>query len=192
MYSGNNPIALKSQQWLAETLLELMETKPYTEISIKDICNHADLSRQTFYNFFESKEELFRFLLRSSYEDKLNSFDRILTSNEAVVAFITTVSENHKLVDAIAKNNLGNLVADEIFNSITHFLSRFVPNIDTNKDYAYHIVLLSGALTHFLLYYAKQNDDISEKELTRILESFLSGKLFRLIKTLRKYKKYNP
>ena len=32
MYEGNNPTALKSQQWLADTLLDLMEQKPYEEI----------------------------------------------------------------------------------------------------------------------------------------------------------------
>ena len=43
MYNGNNPTALKSQQWLTQTLLELMEEKPYEEISIRDICKKADL-----------------------------------------------------------------------------------------------------------------------------------------------------
>ena len=53
MYNGNNPTAIKSQRWLTETLLELMEEMPYDDISIMDICKKADLSRQTFYNYFD-------------------------------------------------------------------------------------------------------------------------------------------
>ncbi len=189
MYSGNNPTAIKSQQWLAETLLNLMEEKPYVDISIKDICVNADLSRQTFYNYFDSKEELFRFLLRSSYEEKLNSFDSIPQAKEAISAFVSTMRDNPKLVDAIVKNNMGNIVADEIFNGISRFLYKFMPNFKDHPDFSCYIVLLSGALTHFLLYYARNCSDMPEKKVTRILETFLSGKVFRLLRASKYIKK---
>lgn len=189
MYDGNNPTALKSQQWLTENLLDLMEEKPYTEISIMDICKKADLSRQTFYNYFDSKDELFRFLLRSTYEEKLLSLDTIPSSNEAISTFVTTMKDNSRLVSAIVKNNMGNLVSDEIFKSITKFLNKFIPNFESQPHFAYHIVLLSGALTHFLTYYARNNCELSEKEMTKILETFLSGKIFKLLRASKYIKK---
>ena len=189
MYDGNNPTALKSQKWLTENLLDLMEEKPYTEISIMDICSKADLSRQTFYNYFDSKDELFRFMLRSTYEEKLLSLDSIPSSNEAISTFVTTMKENPRMVSAIVKNNMGNLVSDEIFMSITKFLNKFIPNFESQPHFAYHIVLLSGALTHFLTYYARNNSDLSEEEMTRILETFLSGKIFKLLRASKYIKK---
>lgn len=189
MYSGHNPSALKSQQWLTETLLELMEEKSYADISIMDICKKADLSRQTFYNYFESKDDLFRFLLRSTYEEKLNSLTEIPSSNEAISAFVSIVRDHPRMVNAIVKNNMGNLVSDEIFNAITSFLNRFIPDFDHQPDFEYHVVLLSGALTHFMLYYARNNKELSEKEMTKILETFLSGKIFKLLKASKYLKK---
>ncbi len=189
MYDGNNPTALKSQQWLMENLLELMEEKPYNDISIMDICKKADLSRQTFYNYFESKDELFRYLLRSTYEEKLMSLDAIPSSNEAITTFVTTMKDNPRLVSAIVKNNMGNLVSDEIFKSITRFLNKFIPNFENQPYFSYHIVLLSGALTHFLTYYARNNKELSEKEMTRILETFLSGKIFKLLRASKYIKR---
>ena len=189
MYNGNNPTALKSQQWLTQTLLELMEEKPYVDISIMDICKKADLSRQTFYNYFESKDDLFRYLLRSTYDKKLDSLTEIPSSDEAISAFVSVVRENPRMVNAIVKNNMGNLVSDEIFNAITQFLNRFIPNFENQPDFAYHVVLLSGALTHFMLYYARNNKDLSEKEMTKILETFLSGKIFKLIRASKYLKK---
>ncbi len=182
MYSGNNPTAIKSQQWLAETLLNLMEEKPYADISIKDICISADLSRQTFYNYFDSKDELFRFLLRSTYIEKINSFDSIPQSKEAISAFVSTMRDNPRLVDVIVKNNMGNIVSDEIFKAISQFLYKFIPNFKDHPDFSCYIVLLSGALTHFLLYYARNCSDMSEKKMTKILETFLSGKVFKLLR----------
>ena len=189
MYYGNNPTAIKSQKWFTETLLCLMEEKSYADISIMDICKKADLSRQTFYNYFESKDDLFRFLLRNTYEEKLNSFNEIPSSNEAISSFVAIVRENPRMVNAIVKNNMGNLVSDEIFNAITHFLNRFIPNFDNQPDFKYHIVLLSGALTHFMLYYARNNKELSEKEMTKILETFLSGKIFNLLRASKYLKK---
>ena len=189
MYSGNNPTAIKSQQWLTETLLELMEEKPYVEISIMDICKKADLSRQTFYNYFESKDDLFRFLLRSMYTEKLNALTEIPSSDEAISAFVSVVRDNPRMVNAIVKNNMGNLVSDEIFNAITSFLNSFIPDFEHQPDFSYHVVLLSGALTHFMLYYAKNNKELSEKEMTKILETFLSGKIFKLLRASKYLKK---
>ncbi len=189
MYEGNNPTALKSQQWLTETLLDLMEEKPYEEISIIDICKKAELSRQTFYNYFESKDELFRYLLRSTYEDKLRSFKTIPSSDEAISAFVSTIKNNPRLVSAIVKNNMGNLVSDEIFKSITRFLNTFIPTFESQPNFACYVVLLSGALTHFITYNAKNNSEMSEKEMTKILETFLSGKVFKLLRASKYIKK---
>lgn len=189
MYDGNNPTAIKSQQWLTETLLDLMEEKSYADISIMDICKRADLSRQTFYNYFDSKDDLFRFLLRSTYGESLNSLKEIPSSIEAISLFVNTVRDNPRLVSAVVKNNMGNLVSDEIFNAITQFLNRFIPNFENQPDFAYHVVLLSGALTHFMLYYARNNNEMSEKEMTRILETFLSGKIFKLLRASKYIKK---
>ena len=189
MYSGNNPTALKSQQWLTDTLLVLMEEKAYEDISIMDICKKADLSRQTFYNYFETKDELFRYMLRSSYNEKLNSMTEIPSSDEAISAFVSIVRENPRMVKAIVKNNMGNLVSDEIFNAITTFLNNFIPDFDNQPDFSYHVILLSGALTHFMLYYARNNKELSEKEMTKILETFLSGKIFKLLRASKYLKK---
>ena len=189
MYDGNNPTALKSQQWLTENLLDLMEEKPYEEISIMDICKKADLSRQTFYNYFESKEELFRYLLRSTYDSKLNSLETIPTSKDAISIFVNTAKENDRLVSAIVKNNMGNIVSDEIFQSITRFLNKFIPNFSNQQHFNYYVVLLSGSLTHFMKYYARNNREMSELEMTHILESFLSGKVFRLLRASKYIKK---
>lgn len=189
MYSGNNPTALKSQQWLTDTLLVLMEEKAYEDISIMDICKKADLSRQTFYNYFETKDELFRYMLRSLYNEKLNSMTEIPSSDEAISAFVSIVRENPRMVKAIVKNNMGNLVSDEIFNAITTFLNNFIPDFDNQPDFSYHVILLSGALTHFMLYYARNNKELSEKEMTKILETFLSGKIFKLLRASKYIKK---
>lgn len=45
-------------EWLRDALIELNKTHDFDDISITDICKAADVSRYTFYNHYESKEEL--------------------------------------------------------------------------------------------------------------------------------------
>lgn len=74
MYSTQNPIAKQSQQWLVIALLDLMDEKTYTSISVKEISKKADLNRSTFYRNFNSKEELLNYhldILMQEYIDKL-------------------------------------------------------------------------------------------------------------------------
>lgn len=65
MYCGNNKTALASQRQIAEAMLRLLDEQPYGDISVSAICKQADVSRQTFYSLFQSKENVITFALRN-------------------------------------------------------------------------------------------------------------------------------
>ena len=69
--AATNPLALRSQEWLANALLALMEEKEFKDISIKEIAARADLSRRTFYRVFETKEDPLIWHLNTLYEEFL-------------------------------------------------------------------------------------------------------------------------
>ncbi|BDR57982.1 TetR/AcrR family transcriptional regulator [Xylocopilactobacillus apicola] len=56
--NGKQKIAEQSRVWLWESLLKLLKTSEYSEITITEIAQHADLTRKTFYNSFKNKDEL--------------------------------------------------------------------------------------------------------------------------------------
>ena len=49
MYRGTNPSALSSRRLIAEAMRQLMDARPYEEISVAAVCRLAGVSRQTFY-----------------------------------------------------------------------------------------------------------------------------------------------
>lgn len=75
MYKGNNPTAIQSQKWLKGSLFELCKTKPYKNVSIKELCTKADLSRQTFYMLFKSKEEIVELIIDDLFENAISNVD---------------------------------------------------------------------------------------------------------------------
>ena len=74
MYQGKNPTALQSQNLITEALLALMEEEPFQKITIKAVCAHAGVSRQTFYSLFENKEEVIGRRLDRLFEEYRKRF----------------------------------------------------------------------------------------------------------------------
>ena len=182
MYQGNNVTAIQSQQWLGEGLVRLMAQQSYAAITIGAICKEADLSRQTFYNVFDSKEEVLRFCLRQQYEQQFRRFagHEKITVEEIVEAFAVVVAENQNLLRLMIENHLDSILADEITKCVTWFAGRFVRKGCGADRLAYSEALLSGALGHLLVYWFRQAQPISIEQLTQLITDFLEGKLFEL------------
>ena len=51
-----NSTRVKSMQDIVRSTFELMKQKPYRDITVKEICDGAAVTRRTFYRIFQSKE----------------------------------------------------------------------------------------------------------------------------------------
>ncbi len=60
---------IQSKQAILQASIHLFSTKGFQDTSIADIMNEADLGIGTFYNYFESKEEVLKSLLNGLVED---------------------------------------------------------------------------------------------------------------------------
>ncbi len=61
----------KTQRLLREALASLIREKPYNSIVVKQILDHANVGRSTFYTHFRDKDDL----LVSCIHDMLHSVD---------------------------------------------------------------------------------------------------------------------
>ena len=182
MYEGTNPTALQSQRWLTESLLSLMKEKPYSKISVIDICKRADLSRQTFYNFFSDKEEILRYYLQSRYRSELSKYigKESLSMNEIVASFIRVLTENEEVLSYMLSNGLDLLIAEEIARCVNLFAKYFVSEKRNDDMLPFSEALLSGALGSFLVRWLKGKDKPSLDKVTALFYDFFKGELFEL------------
>lgn len=67
MYCGSNPTARFSQEQLARAMFRLLAEKSFSAISVSELCRAADISRQTFYSLFDSKESVITYTLTEYY-----------------------------------------------------------------------------------------------------------------------------
>lgn len=181
MYEGGNAKALQSQRWLAESLVALMQKQRYEKITIQQICDGAGLSRQTFYNVFDSKEEILHFYLRDSYQAKFQALSgqKTLPVEDIVSSFIAVVSDTRPALDAMIANDLSGIIFDEVGSCIALFTGRFVAEDRMDELFPYNEAMLSGAVATLLIFWLKQNHPIDVSQLTEVLKNFLQGRAFR-------------
>lgn len=180
MYQGTNLTAIQSQKWLGKSMTELMAEQPYQSITIAKLCTHTGLSRQTFYNVFDSKEEVLRYCIRSQYEGQFRKFagQTDMTIEESVEVFASIVKNCYMLQTLMIKNGLEGIVLDEISRCIALFSDYFVRQDRKDSHFPYIQALLSGAMGNLLVYWMQQEKPIPMEELTLLTREFLMESLF--------------
>lgn len=69
----------KTRQVIYETFISLMSEKEFTQISIKDIINQANISRSTFYAHYQDKYDL----LDKTIQEKLSELSELLIESKS-------------------------------------------------------------------------------------------------------------
>lgn len=181
MYNGNNPIALKSRQWLIDALISLMKEHPYSKISIKDICKKADLSRQSFYNFFNEKDDILHFCLRKYIEEKMDKLvtETMFQMNDLTSSFLEFFEENAVILQLMVNQHLEAIIAEEISVTLYKVASIVTTNSTSNLS-KYGNAFLTGALTQVLIFWFKDTQRISPEQLSELLLEILYGQYYQI------------
>lgn len=106
VYKGTNPSAKRSQEWIAKSLIVLMQDKMLEQITVKEIMESSELARQTFYQVFDSKEEVLEYYMDNLFKEYLQrcktaSIDHLCDAGKVFFEFF---HENEPFIAALAHN----------------------------------------------------------------------------------------
>ncbi|MFC7062900.1 TetR/AcrR family transcriptional regulator [Halobacillus seohaensis] len=59
---------IRSQSWIKESFLQLLESHDYEFIAVQDIMNEAQMNRVTFYRHFEGKDHLLQTIVNELFD----------------------------------------------------------------------------------------------------------------------------
>lgn len=108
--NGKQRIAEQSRQWLIDAFFELLKTKPYSGITVKDISEKAQLSRRTFYRSFKDKEQLLDYYGDKTVHSYLDKLSTISTNNmsfeQVLTVFFTFWYTQRSEIRSLIKQNL--------------------------------------------------------------------------------------
>ena len=188
MYCGHNKIALASQRQISQALYELMLEKRFAEISISEICRRADVSRQTFYKLYESKENiLLDYLDGKGYAPEAeplspeeNSGTEACSSGRdfCLKSFCCEYSrylvEKRELLRLLAENNITHLLTDSMYRSMVS-CPYFLPDLSPEKR-LYTAGFIAGGFTGIAVTYVGRDTEDSaaflEEEILDLFHGF--------------------
>lgn len=128
-YKTDNPVAVKSQQWLLDALIGLMHEKPYHKITVKEIAQRAGVDRSTFYRNFDTKEDVLNQYinqLAEEYIQRLQLIDR-LSMDKVINVFINLCKDKLDFFITLRSNGLSNFVL-ESFNEQLPYVQEVMAN----------------------------------------------------------------
>lgn len=172
MATKNNRRTHITKLLLKTSLIELMHKKSITQITIKEICEQADLNRSTFYLHYTDQFALLHDIeneIISTTFKYLQDAGSNLDTQSYIEAFLTYVKENSNIFEALLCHQETEDF-QELF--IAKILEQLKENLhfncsDESTKYIYSF-LLHGCI-HIIIDWINNNFDMAVSDIARLI-----------------------
>lgn len=178
-----NPSAVRSKDWLLSALIRLMQKRPFSGISIKDIAEAAQLDRRTFYRHFKCKEDILSYGIAIAIRDYMaihqqSDHQSVLPGIRLITATFFAVCQKHQtFLLLLHRQNLDYLLLAELKQIFPQMHFRYhtpeeaqMPYFASSFRLAYHI----GGFWNVVSEWLEEGAQQSPEELTDIVLSVFS------------------
>jgi AcrR family transcriptional regulator len=185
----------KSKMALKESLISLMQSKDFREISITDIVELADLNRGTFYKHYQYKEELLEEVMEDVIADLIISYREPYKNAEtftikeltaSVIKIFEHVANHENIYTLILKSNAWPTLLERICNELKKLpvedLEDYRPNPKINKELAssYQAYAILGMIIEWVNTGFKYSADYMAEQLLEILNNKSVNAVFKI------------
>ncbi len=158
---------------LAESLLELLNTEDIHKISIRELCNHADINRSTFYKYYGSQYDLLMEVendLLEQIEQTLSLNDNKLNNFECLVNILIYAQKNSKIFKLLINANIDPDFPMRLFNlpSVYQGINRSISDSEANELIYMQDLIFYGAF-QMLKRWINNEDRESPEEMAKII-----------------------
>lgn len=155
----------KSKKALKESLLGLMQSKDFKEISITDIVHTADLNRGTFYKHYQYKEDLLEEIIDDVITDLITSYrepyqaaeifdvTKLTSSGIKVFEHVAQYSSFYTLIvqstaSASFQNRISSVIRNLTLQDLSHY--QLDPKINRELQASYHAYAILGMIIEWV------------------------------------------
>jgi AcrR family transcriptional regulator len=178
MYRGKNRTACTSQKQIAEAMLELLDDCSFQSISVSSICRRADISRQTFYSLFESKENVILYELSESCSFQPDAgCGSALTLQQLAHNYSSYLTEHKVFLTKLVNNGIIHYMYDQQYRSLIE-CDCFMAD-SSREDRFFTADFLASGMTSIARSYILSGADEDEAYLENMICSLFSGKMIR-------------
>lgn len=157
---------------IQDTFFELLKTTPLKKISVKKICEKAEINRSTFYHHFIDVYDLIE-QVENTYINRFIEYSNRETSLDSAMEYICNyVANNHEIYMLIATHSLDIQFMHKIYDiSYSRYRDQFIQKYpdwpEDTRRYMYDYIVSGtlGVLTDWI----ENGMEISPKEIAIII-----------------------
>lgn len=159
---------------LKDTLVSLMHEKSIHELSIKKVCETADINRSTFYHHYQSISELYDDIIN----DILTEINVIVkknrelkVSNSTLIAEMLSYVEKNRELFLVILSDKGNIGIGEKLN---RYVSSFI-GADNNSELSmYCAQFISAGLANIIWRWLNTENRLPPKDMAGLITTILT------------------
>ncbi|MCM1060782.1 MAG: TetR family transcriptional regulator C-terminal domain-containing protein [Eubacterium sp.] len=165
-YKEDRRVAM-TKHFLKDALIELLKNKSIYRISIRELCDLADVNRTTFYKYYSSQFDL----LTDMENDIIEFIKKTVIKNEAnteiiIISLCNYLENNLEFARLIINNNIDPIFPQKLF-SLETIKNSVLKNLSEDYDvsdveYLYNFVTY-GAFRIICIWLNKEERETPEK-----------------------------
>lgn len=185
----------RTRRLLMDALLELMEKKPYSKLSVANICQHSGVARPTFYLHFHSKEDLLGGYIESMFLQFYEQIEPHLVSSPNADPIIAEImfrqwSDNADVARLLVEPDVESIVLSEFKRYVGRIMEQYIAahgiQVHEHQHVNYLIDFLTGASFMVIMRWIKEGFPVPAKDMGNLysdlvrpglLQVLLNGKL---------------
>ena len=165
----------QSRRMITDALLQLLQEDSFKIITVKQVCDRAGVSRMTFYRYYHTTEEVFRFYLDGLLEEYYKGVNIRDDYTENIRYMMHNMPFSRELLGIIQRQGLQRMLTDSLLKQILKASEQdnFYHMLGRGELDAYHCHFISDVIVSVLMVLAERGFKESQGELTEIYRRLL-------------------
>ncbi len=172
MATKNNRRTQMTRLLLKTALIELMREKPFSQITIKDICDQADLNRTTFYLHYADQSALLADVEEEAQQKALEYLRNVKPAADApamIEAFLRYIQERADLFRILFCDAGSEDYRSRFIQNTLESLRLNIPMSSPPDEEPYVLCFLMQGSVHMIMEWIKRDFDIDAKQLACLI-----------------------
>lgn len=161
-----------TKRLLKTALLELMQEKPFSRISIRELCEQADLNRTTFYLHYTDQTDLLRHIEKEILEQTKEAMQNIHTdfrTTALVGAFLTYVRENDLTFRTLLGRDDSESFRRDFVRELRHVMAPNLPEYGDSKETEYVLSFMMYGCLYIIIEWMEKGYEESTEEIAALI-----------------------
>ncbi len=134
----NEVISLNTKKALSSALKETMRHKAFSKITVKEIIEHCDVNRNTFYYHFDDIYALLRWTLEEESFNIVKQFDLLVDYEDALRFIMDYIEQNDYIIncayDAIGRDEMKRFFYSDFINIVSTVINNADKKANTHLE----------------------------------------------------------